>query len=159
LPVLLEPKAPDTFLERVKVRPTRAGETHVATRIAETEQASGERWTKLPPLTTVNPIRRVKPGAAVLLAAGPQDGQVVLAYQRYGAGKAIALPVQDSWLWRMDAAMPVDDGTFQTLWRSCSGGPSRAFPIGSPWRRIASGWSLASRWCSRRCCATSGICR
>ena len=29
--------------------------------------------------------------------------QIVLAYQRYGRGKALALPIQDSWLWQMDA--------------------------------------------------------
>ena len=34
--------------------------------------------------------------------------QVVLAYQRYGRGKALALPVQDTWLWRMHAKMAVE---------------------------------------------------
>jgi hypothetical protein len=42
---------------------------------------------------------------------------VVLAYQRYGRGKAIALPIQDSWLWQMDAPVAVDDMTFETFWR------------------------------------------
>ena len=32
----------------------------------------------------------------------------MLAFQRYGRGKALALPIQDSWLWRMNAKMPVD---------------------------------------------------
>ena len=43
--------------------------------------------------------------------------QVVLAYQRYGRGKALALPVQDSWIWQMDATMPVEDMTHATFWR------------------------------------------
>ena len=60
-------KAADTFLETLQVRPTRLGQTHVATQIGATEQASAERWASLPPLTSVNPVRRVKPGAAVLL--------------------------------------------------------------------------------------------
>jgi len=61
----------------------------------------------------------VKPGAAVLLTGdGPAaSAQVVLAYQRYGAGKAIAFPVQDSWLWQMHASVAVDDMTHETLWR------------------------------------------
>jgi len=120
LPVVLEStQAADTFLERIQVRPTRQGQTHVVTQVAETEQASMERWPTLPMLTAVNPIRRVKPGAVLLLAGadGPRDGQVVLAYQRYGAGKSFALPVQDTWTWQMHASMPVEDQTHETLWR------------------------------------------
>ncbi len=120
LPVLLDAaKVPETFVEEVRVSPTRLGQTHVATQIAATEQASAARWATLPVLTAVNPIRRVKPGAAVLLAgAGPaRDAQVVLAFQRYGAGRTIALPVQDVWQWQMHASIPVEDQTHETLWR------------------------------------------
>jgi uncharacterized membrane protein len=120
LPVELEAtRAADTFLETLKVVPTRLGQTHVATQIGASEQASADRWAALPPLTSVNPIRRVKPGAAVLLTAreGSRDGQVVLAYQRYGAGKAIAFPVQDSWQWQMHNDIPVEDQTHETFWR------------------------------------------
>jgi uncharacterized membrane protein len=120
LPVVIDgPKAADTFLARVQVRPTRLGQTHAVTQVAPTEQASLERWKTLPMLTTVNPVTRVKPGAAVLLEGGAQsrDNQVVLAYNRYGAGKVIAMPVQDVWTWQMDPAMPVEDQTHETLWR------------------------------------------
>jgi uncharacterized membrane protein len=120
LPVLLDgAKAGDGFLEAVNVRPTRLGETHIATQIGATEEASADRWKTLPALTAVNRVRGVKPGAAVLLAGGTlsRQGQVVLAYQRYGAGKALALPVQDSWLWQMHADVRVDDSTHETLWR------------------------------------------
>ena len=27
----------------------------------------------------------------------------MLAYQRYGRGKSLAFPIQDSWIWKMDA--------------------------------------------------------
>jgi uncharacterized membrane protein len=121
LPVVLQPaKAASAFLESVKVRPTPLGETHVATQIADSEQASAARWKTLPPLTTVNPISEVKPGASVLLTgAADRAGrsQIVLAFQRYGAGNALALPVQDTWLWRMNADMAVKDTTHQALWR------------------------------------------
>jgi uncharacterized membrane protein len=120
LPVQLEAaKAADTFLQGVTVQPTKLGATHVATQVGATEKASADRWATLPPLTTVNPIHRVKPGAAVLLTGrdGTRDGQVVLAYQRYGAGKAIAFPVQDSWMWQMHADIPVEDQTHETFWR------------------------------------------
>ncbi len=120
LPVQLDvAKAADTFVQTLTVLPTRLGQTHVATQVGATEQASANRWATLPPVTTVNPIHRVKPGAAVLLTGrdGARDGQIVLAYQRYGAGKAIAFPVQDSWMWQMHADIPLEDQTHETFWR------------------------------------------
>jgi hypothetical protein len=61
----------------------------------------------------------VKPGATVLLTATDKQkqDQVVLAYQRYGRGKAVAMPIQDSWQWKMDAKVPVEDLTHATYWR------------------------------------------
>jgi hypothetical protein len=41
----------------------------------------------------------------------------VLAYQRYGRGKTVALPLQDSWRWKMDAKIPVTDTTHAMFWR------------------------------------------
>lgn len=119
LPVVLgEPAGEDEagFFLETDVRPTRAGATHPATQIADTEEASGARWLELPPITLVNEIREVKPGATTLLTSG-DESLIVLAFQRYGAGKALAFPVQDSWIWQMHADIPVDDQTHETLWR------------------------------------------
>ncbi|HVJ27266.1 MAG TPA: glutamine amidotransferase [Vicinamibacterales bacterium] len=101
------------------VRPTRAGESHAVTQIAGSEAESAARWPAIPPLTSVNPITTVKPGATVFLS-GTDDRrrqQVVLAAQRYGRGKAIAQPVQDSWLWQMHAVMSLEDQTHENYWR------------------------------------------
>ena len=101
------------------VRPTRAGEGHAVTQIAANEAASAERWPDLPTLTTVNPIRSIKPGATVLLS-GSDDRRrdfVVLASQRYGRGKSVAQTVQDSWLWQMHAKMSLEDQTHENYWR------------------------------------------
>jgi hypothetical protein len=70
-------------------------------------------------VTTVNAIRQAKPGATVLLtgADNRKQDQIVLAYQRYGRGKAIAMPIQDSWLWKMDAKVAVTDTTHAMFWR------------------------------------------
>ncbi len=119
LPVVLDPLAPDaeeSFFAEVRVATTRAGASHAATQIAETEENSVERWDTLPPVTVVNPITEAKPGATVLLTAQPDD-LVVLAFQRYGAGKSLALPIQDSWMWQMHADIPVEDMTHETFWR------------------------------------------
>ena len=104
---------------RLHVRPTRAGEAHGVTQIAATEAASTARWKDMPVLTSVNTIRAVKPGATVLLSGTDQNrrDQVVLASQRYGRGKTLAFPVQDSWHWQMDVKISLEDQTHENYWR------------------------------------------
>ena len=119
LPVVLDDAAGDgdeSFFTEIAVETTRVGATHVATQIADTEEASEARWRELPPITVVNPITEVKPGATTLLT-GPGGDLVLLAFQRYGAGKSLAFPVQDSWTWQMHADIDVDDMTHETYWR------------------------------------------
>jgi uncharacterized membrane protein len=102
------------------VRPTSAGAAHAPLLLAADERASAARWAALPPLTAVNTVRSVRPGATVLLTgAAPNGGgsRVVMAWQRYGRGKAAALAVQDSWLWQMHAAITPEDQTHETFWR------------------------------------------
>jgi uncharacterized membrane protein len=124
LPVVLDRvvRAADvsnTAAVSLQVRPTRAGEGHAVTQIAPNEAGSLSRWPDMPRLTTVNPVRSVKPGATVLLG-GMDDRRrdlVVLASQRYGRGKAIAHMVQDSWVWQMHSKISVDDQTHENYWR------------------------------------------
>lgn len=117
MPVVLERAG--GALAHIKVHPTRAGQAHAVTQLGDTEQASAERWKTMPPLTTVNLIESIKPGATALLGATDdrRRERVVLAYERYGRGKSIAFPVQDSWHWQMDAAMRVEDQTHENFWR------------------------------------------
>jgi uncharacterized membrane protein len=122
LPVTIErpSRALDTLpVARLHVKPTRTGEAHGVTQIAGTEAASAARWSDMPVLTSVNTIRSVKPGATVLLNGVDERRreQVVLASQRYGRGKALAFPVQDSWHWQMDVKMSVEDQTHENYWR------------------------------------------
>ena len=134
MPVVIAGEAvPDslTFLADIKPELAPAGAASAATQIAGTEQKSSDRWKTLPPVTSVNFIRGIKPGAVVLVnGVVPSDGrtesapiavrryeQPVLAYQRFGKGLSIALPIQDAWLWQMDPTTPVDDQTFVTFWR------------------------------------------
>jgi uncharacterized membrane protein len=108
------------FAELTPIAPTPAGASHAATQIAPSESASVSRWKTMPPVTSVNRISRLKPGATTLLTGttkGATDRNIVLAYQRYGRGKAIALPVQDTWMWQMEASVEVDDLTHESFWR------------------------------------------
>jgi uncharacterized membrane protein len=104
---------------RLKVRPTRAGEAHALTQIAPTESASSARWSEMPVLTSINEVRDLKPGATALLSGTDERRRTlpVLAFQRYGRGKAIAFTAQDSWHWQMDASITVEDMTHENFWR------------------------------------------
>ena len=115
---LPEQNAPH-FVE-LKAEVTVPGSIHAATQIADAESLSVKRWKTMPAVTTVNRLGRAKPGATVLLSGTPTKGgnrEIVLAYQRYGRGKSIVFPVQDSWLWQMDSSVTVEDMTHESYWR------------------------------------------
>jgi uncharacterized membrane protein len=120
LPVRLGEPAQDprmAFAE-VKVRPTVVGRSHVAAQIRADGEAASSAWDSLPPLSSTNRISGTKPGATTVLSGdGPEEERVVLAYHRYGRGKAAALPVQDSWMWQMHADVPLEDQTHETFWK------------------------------------------
>jgi hypothetical protein len=105
-------------VDEVAVKLTPAGAAHAPLQLAADERASAERWRTLPPLTAVNVVRRAKPGATVLLSGTTTDGgRVVLAHQRFGRGRAVAFPVQDSWMWQMHGTVAVDDLSHELFWR------------------------------------------
>ncbi len=120
LPVVLGKAAPDpaAAVTEVKVAPTLAGRDHPVTQIAPSDSLEAA-WARLPALTTLNDVERLKPGATELLQGTTPAGgtRVVLASQRYGRGKVAALPVQDTWLWQMDASIPPEDQSHERFWR------------------------------------------
>ncbi|MGE3402565.1 MAG: glutamine amidotransferase [Vicinamibacterales bacterium] len=108
-----------TLFARLNLSPTRAGQTHAATQIASTEEASMTRWRDLPQVTVVNEPLPAKPGATVLIT-GVDDGNrthPVLAAQQYGRGKSLAFLAQDSWQWQMHASVALEDMTHENFWR------------------------------------------
>ena len=124
LPVMLNQPRADTGAAPIElaVRPTAAGRTHAALRLRDAEGASLARWDSLPVLTSVNRLGGLRPGATALLTGRSGEGREaeelpVLAFQRYGRGMGIVLGVQDTWLWRMHASIPLEDATHATLWR------------------------------------------
>ncbi len=120
LPVIMADQAQAEFMRQIKIQPTNAGWVHPALLIADNQEKSMARWLTLPALTTVNPIQQIKPGATLLLtgsATGQDRPYVALASQRYGRGKVVAFPVQNSWLWQMHHDIELVDQTHQILWR------------------------------------------
>jgi uncharacterized membrane protein len=111
---------PDTLAHELRARPTPSGALHPALQIGPSDSATAARWASLPPLTSVNTLLRAKPGATVLLTGATGDGpgsRPLLAVQRFGRGRVLGLAVQDTWLWQMEATIPVADSTHETLWR------------------------------------------
>jgi len=141
-PASIDSDAPATELS---VRVTAPGRAHPVLQLGATEAAVGH-WDSLPPLTSVNRLGELKPGATALLQGKSLRGgadQPVLAIQRFGRGNVALVGVQDTWLWQMHASIPVDDQTHETLWRqllrwSLDGVPERVEIAASP-SRVAPG--------------------
>jgi hypothetical protein len=84
------------------------GQQHPATRLSMDGQDNTKRWESAPPLIGINPTDGLKPGATVLLESSVREpgGQhlAVLAFQRFGRGKSMALTTDATWRWRMEQA-------------------------------------------------------
>lgn len=125
LPITLQSASNDTSAPPLvlSVHPTAAGLGHAALQLRDNDASNRARWDSLPPLTSVNRLGALRAGATVLLSgrpggtAGSAPEVPVLAFQRYGRGTGAVLNVQDTWLWKMDASIPVEDMTHSTLWR------------------------------------------
>lgn len=121
MPVVMGPpqRGEDHYFTEVKVAPTPAGLVHPAVQLDAEPEDVADRWDALPPVTAVNQIDAIRPGATALLTGRRSEGgnQVVLAFQRYGRGKSIALTVQDSWLWQMHADVPLEDQSHEAFWK------------------------------------------
>lgn len=121
LPVNLDaptPAATGLAPAELTIRATAAGRLHPALQLGATESAAA-RWDSLPPLTSVNRLGSLKPGATALLTGRVPGGSdvPVLAVQRFGRGTAAVFGVQDTWLWQMHATIPLEDQTHESLWR------------------------------------------
>lgn len=105
------------FRAELTVEPTRSARRHPITRMEE--DAPVIPWAELPALSAFNRVGPAKPGATALLVGrgSVADGQVVLAEQRYGRGRSAVFAVHDSWIWQMDAGIPLEDQTHERLWR------------------------------------------
>ncbi len=120
LPVVLESDPGPDWRAELRVEPTLFGRSHPVVQLEDSPAASLARWDSMPPLLAQNRVTRVKPGAATLLEGRSEEidePQVVLAYQRYGAGKTIALTASDTWKWQMHHDMPLEDTTHETFWQ------------------------------------------
>jgi len=82
----------------IKLRPTEAGRDNPIFDLGSAGTLD-ELLEKLPALDQASATLGEKPLAVVLANAAQQDGPVLVAYQRYGQGKALSLNASGLWRW------------------------------------------------------------
>src|SRR5437867_1473237 len=117
LPVQLsQDKTP--VLERLKLMVTEYGKTHTLMRLTADASANVKQWSELPPLVDFNKTLDAKAGGIVLARGQPEGGSespILLAFQRYGRGRAMAFTSSTSWHWQMQ--MDSKDQTHEMFWK------------------------------------------
>ncbi len=85
---------------------TPRGRVHAVTRLNEDRNLSAKAWDELPPISIPEIINQTKPGATVILEARSINDRTrvvpLLAEERYGRGRTLALTTNDTWRWRME---------------------------------------------------------
>jgi uncharacterized membrane protein len=98
---------------------TPRGQTHAITRLNEKRELSAKAWEELPPITIPEALMEAKPGATVLLEARSLEDRnravPLLAEERYGRGRTLALTASDTWRWRMQ--LDSKSTAHETFWR------------------------------------------
>jgi hypothetical protein len=101
--------------------PALAASSHPPTRLSSRPERNRERWQEVAGFYWSLPIRRVKPGATVLLGgadpsrlseSGPQP---LLAWQFYEGGRAMFGASDESWRWRATTEEVYDQFWVQTV--------------------------------------------
>lgn len=98
---------------------TQRGGKHAITRLADSREQSAKEWEGLPPLTIPEYLTATKPGATVILEARHVSDKSrtvpLLAEQRYGRGRTMALLTNDTWRWRMQ--LDSKNTSHENFWR------------------------------------------
>jgi uncharacterized membrane protein len=122
LPVRLQPAmgSASVFQDlEYKVRLTPYGWQHPVTRLSLSEDQNRKRWEAAPPLVGFNPTGGPKPGATVLAQGSVPDSRgqspIILAFQRFGQGKSMALTTGTTWRWRM--GLEHKDHFYELFWK------------------------------------------
>jgi uncharacterized membrane protein len=120
LPVQLPAGDRTPVVGPVKMAVTDYGRTHPLMKLAP--DANGnvvKQWSDLPPLNDFNRTLGEKIGGIVLARGQSQQrggvDPILLAYQRYGRGRSMALLTGSTWLWQM--GMDFKDQTHEHFWK------------------------------------------
>lgn len=119
LPVQMAQDDRVPILDRLKIAVTDYGRTHPLMKLTPEAGANVKQWSDLPPLNDFNKTLEAKVGGIVLARGEPEQkgngSPILLAYQRYGRGRAMAFTSGSSWRWQME--MDHDDMTYELFWK------------------------------------------
>jgi hypothetical protein len=102
----------------VKLRPTEAGRENPIFDLGAAGTLE-ELLERLPALDQASVTLGEKPLAVVLAGAAEQDGPILLAYQRYGQGKALSLNAGGLWRWSFrETGQEESEAAYQRFWVS-----------------------------------------
>jgi uncharacterized membrane protein len=103
LPVYLDRIPQSQFSESFRLTLTREGWLAPWVRVRANEEDERKRLTAMPAFETVNAVRGIKPGAAVLATVTSSQGEELpaLVAQPFGAGRSAAIAIGDFWKWGM----------------------------------------------------------
>jgi uncharacterized membrane protein len=119
LPVQMAPEASTPIIGRLKLAITDYGRTHPLMKLSPGADKNVKDWSDLPPLNDFNKTLDAKVGG-IVLARGQTDTRgssdpILLAYQRYGRGRTMALTSGSTWRWQME--MDHEDQTYELFWK------------------------------------------
>ena len=121
LPIRIDTDARGMFENQFVPVLTPDGQVHPIMRLHEDAVISGQRWADLPPLPGINLVGPVKPGATPL-AIHPTwqiagANAPVIAVQRYGLGKVMAITTHELWRWELMPGGTGDtDASYDRFW-------------------------------------------
>lgn len=118
LPVRLEAQGQPTFIRsQAEVVVTEAGQRADWLNLQLGPESIELGYDELPALADYQLVGDLKPGATSLLEVASDQGQTpLLAWQRYGRGKAFVLATGGTWRWQMQ--LPHQDLTHERFWQS-----------------------------------------
>jgi len=119
LPVQMAPEASTPIIGRLKMAITDYGRTHPLMKLSAGADKNVKEWSDLPPLNDFNKTLDAKVGG-IVLARGQTETKgssdpILLAYQRYGRGRTMALTSGSTWRWQME--MDHEDQTYELFWK------------------------------------------
>jgi len=118
LPVYLDRTEAPAADEGYRLLLTREGWLQSWTRVRSNEQDEQTRLDAMPEFKSLNTIRAVKPGAAVLAQVRSTEGKLLpaLVAQQFGRGRTAAMLIGDLWRWNLRRPDPAESD-LEKSWR------------------------------------------
>lgn len=105
--------------QNFSIQLTREGKRSPLLRLADDDRVNEKLWAQLPTLQGIDVTGRAKPGALVLALHPKLKYQniplPVIATERYGRGRTMAITTASTWRWQM--LLPVENDSHERLWR------------------------------------------